>query len=54
MKKSKNMKSVEALQRSADKRGVRLQQANATSDMTDAGVVERLLKKGLKDREPIM
>lgn len=54
MKKSKHQKSLDSLQKSADRQGIRLQKAEAYGDMTDAGVVDKLLKKGLKDRERIM
>lgn len=55
MKKRKSGdKGLNALQKSADKQGVRLQQANATRDMTDAAVMDRMVKKGLKGRDRMM
>ena len=53
--KKKSSSDLARLQASADKQGVRLQQANASRDMTDAGVVAKRLKKGpYKDHEPVM
>lgn len=55
MKKRGN-DSVARLQAAADKQGVRLQQANARGDlrdMTDRGVIQKMLKRGLKDHEDL-
>ena len=53
-KRSKSDRSIEALQKSADKQGIRLQKADAGCT-TDADCVEKRLKKGpYKDREPVM
>lgn len=52
-KRPKYDRSLEAMQKSADKQGIRLQKAAATCT-TDADCVDKLLKRGLKDHESIM
>lgn len=53
-KRSKSDRSIEALQKSADRQGIRLQKADSYGDMTDSGVMEKMMKKGMKDRGRMM
>ncbi len=48
-KRSKSDRSLESMQKSADSQGIRLQKVNA--GMSDGEIMEREVKKGLKDHQ---